>query len=71
MRDALGDEPYEVPGEVWSMESTQCLLVIFRTITEDKFPIHKKSLQTSSPPPPPVTVASASPHNMGPNGSLN
>lgn len=61
MWDALGDEPHETPGVVWSTESTQCLLAIFRTITEDKFPIHEKGLQTA-----PVTVASASPHNMGP-----
>lgn len=66
MWDSLGDGPYEAPGVVWSTESTQRLLAIFRTITEDKFPIHGEELANA-----PVTVASASPHNMGPNGPLD
>lgn len=63
--DTLGEEPYEAPGVAWSTESTQCLLAIFRNITEDKFPIHEKSLHT-----PPLHCALVPPHNMGPNRSL-
>lgn len=48
--DTLGEEPYEAPGVAWSYRKHSVPVAIFRNITEDKFPIHEKSLHTPTPP---------------------